>query len=424
MIKYDGHIDAIPGAIYTLDIETTSLFKNPHTGEWEVFDYSRPVEWYQGVEKAAVPYIWMFGVDETVYYGTEFSEIEDVLKQIANDDRKEYLWIHNSAFEFQFMRDFLDRYTIDNLIARATRKPIAYTIKELNIEVRCTYMLTNLPLAKAAERYTDVQKLVGDLDYNVARSPRTVPYMTEKEKAYCEHDILTLYHIVDYFRRKYKRLNWIPYTQTGEVRKEFRRRVNFGYIMKMQKKVPDDRVYLMLQKAFQGGMTHGNCIYVNKVLNNIGSYDISSSYPSTFLYKMPSSKFRKIDAKQADNYDRETWAVLYHVRFYGVASRKLNKYILCSKIVAGAGIYQDNGRLVKCDWMEAYLTDVDYDIITQSAYTIDRVEVLEAYASIKDYLPKELIQFALELYRDKTTLKGVIGREDFYLKQKQMLNGL
>ena len=424
MIKYDGHIEAIPGAIYTLDIETTSLFENPYTGEWEVFDYDKPVEYYQGIRKAAVPYIWMVGVNDTVYYGTDFMDVENVLKQIATPGQKEYLWIHNSAFEFQFMRDFLDKYTIDNMISRAAHKPIAYTIKELEIEVRCTYMLTNLPLAKAAERYTDISKLTGDLDYNIARSPRTVPYMTEKELAYCEYDILTLYHIVDYFRRKYKQLRWIPYTQTGEVRKEFRKRVKFGHILKMQKLVPDDKVYLMLQKAFQGGMTHGNCLYINKVVNNIGSYDIASSYPSTFLYKMPMTKFRRIEASQADRYNRETWAVLYHVRFYGVEALKLNKYILCSKIVAGEGIYQDNGRLVKCDWMEAYFTDIDYDIILNGAYSVERVEVIEAYASIKNYLPKELIQFALELYRDKTTLKGVVGREDFYMKQKQMLNGL
>lgn len=427
MIHYEkDKFEAIPGAIYTFDIETTSIIYNPYTGEWEAFDYNKPAEFYTGLPKAGIPYIWMFGVNDTVYYGENFEDVETVLRLISTPDQKQYLWIHNAAFEFQFMRDFLDKYTIDNMIARASRKPIAYTIKELNIEVRCTYMLTNLSLEKAAERYTNVRKLSGQLDYNKARSPRTVAKMTPEELDYCEYDIITLYHIVDYFREKYKQLRWIPYTQTGEVRKEFRKRVSFGYVLKMQKRVPDDRMYLMLQKAFQGGMTHGNCLYVNKVItgDGIGSYDIASSYPTTFLLKMPMYKFRKIPAELAYTYDRDRYAILYHVRFHGVEAAKLNKYILCSKIAEGEGIYQDNGRLVRCSMCELYITEIDYDIITKSAYHIERVEVIEAYAAYKDYMPRELIEFALELYNDKTKLKGVIGREDFYMKQKQMLNGL
>ena len=101
----------------------------------------------------------------------------------------------------------------------------------------------------------------------------------------------------------------------------------------------------------------------------------------------------------------------------------LNKYILNSKIRTGSGIIADNGRLTKADMVEMYVTEVDYDIILD-AYQIDRVEVLEAYAAVKGRLNIEFIQFILDLYNDKTRLKGVKGQEDFYMKQKQMLNGL
>lgn len=410
--------------VYTLDIETTSLFKDSETGEWGVFDHSKPPEFYQGCEKAGVPYIWMFGINDTVYYGTNFSDIEKILIMIGNAGHTKYLWIHNSAFEFQFMRDFLDKYTIENLIARATRKPIAYTIAELDIQVRCSYMLTNLSLAKAAERYTDLRKRSGDLDYNKARSPRTVPYMTEEELAYCEYDILTLYHIVRYFLTQYGAFKRIPYTQTGEVRKAFRKTVSFGYIKTIARRTASDRLYCIQQKAFQGGMTHGNALYVNSLVHDVGSKDIASSYPTTFLFKMPMFKFRKIPTEKVWTANRDNWALLIRCRFYGIESRKLNKYILNSKIVSGSGVVADNGRLVKASVIEMYLTDVDFDIITQDAYKIDRVEILEAYTSMKAYLPRELITFALQLYNDKTRLKGVAGQEDFYMKQKQMLNSL
>ena len=427
MIKFDKRTFTDPNksnTIYTLDIETTSLFKDPETGEWGVFDDSKPPEYYQGCEKAGVPYIWMFGVDETVYYGTDFSEIETILIMIGCGDRLKYLWIHNSAFEFQFMRDFLEKYTVENLIARATRKPIAYTIKELNIQVRCTYMLTNLSLARAAERYTDLRKKSGDLDYSLARNPRTVPFMTEEELSYCEYDILTLNGIVSYFLKKYGTFKRIPFTQTGEVRKAFRKTVSYQYIKMIARRTADDLLYCIQQKAFQGGMTHGNVIYIGQLIKGAGSYDIASSYPTTFLLKMPMFRFRKVPNEKAFTANRENWALLIHCRFYKIESKKLNKYILNSKIVSGSGVVPDNGRLVKADVIEMYLTEIDFDIITKDAYSIERIEILQTYASMKAYLPRELITFALQLYNDKTRLKGVKGQEDFYMKQKQMLNSL
>lgn len=424
MILYDGQID-IPKkgeVIFTLDIETTSLFRDPDTGEWEVFDYSKDPSYYEGCLKVGIPYIWMFGVNDTVYYGTEFLDIERVLTQISSAKKKRYLWIQNSGFEFEYMRDFLEKYTISKMIARAARKPIAYIIQELNIEVRCTLMLTNLSLEKAAERYTDVKKAVGDLDYNKARSPRTVKFMSDQELYYCYMDIITLYKIVLYFLNKYGALRYIPYTQTGEVRKAFRKTVDFGYVRWIAGKTPDDRVYLMLNKAFQGGLTHGNALYVNTVLHDILSFDIASSYPTTYLFKMPMGKFRKINPERADKLDRNKWAILYHVIFHNIRSKKLNHYILCSKVVTGDGILMDNGRLVSADSVEMYLTELDYDVITKDAYEIERVNIIEAYATIKGYMPKPFIDFALQLYKDKTELKGVAGQEDYYMKQKQMLN--
>ena len=53
--------------IYTFDIETISLFKMG--GKWLPFDFSKPPEFYKDVEKACCPYIWQFGVNDTVFYG-------------------------------------------------------------------------------------------------------------------------------------------------------------------------------------------------------------------------------------------------------------------------------------------------------------------------------------------------------------------
>lgn len=432
MIRFSSDVFQDPGkttTIYTLDIETTSLFRFPD-GSYKCFDYSKEPEFYKGVDRIAVPYIWQFGVDDTVYYGREFMELETVFKLLADPDRKKIIWVHNLSFEFTFLQDIFDSYTIDNMIARTVRKPIAFNVAELNLQFRCTYMLTNLSLERAAERYTDVRKKSGDLDYNKVRTPRT--QLTETELGYCEYDIITLYNIVRYFRRYYKRLNWIPYTQTGEVRKAYRKRIDYGYIKWIQKRVPDDAMYLRLNKAFQGGMTHPNTLYSGRTMYGVPSYDIASSYPTIMLLPMfAKGKFKRIAPECADKLNRKNWCILYRVRYFGLKSLLLNKYILGSKIVKGYNEtllgneqkrYFDNGRLVRADGCtELYLTEIDKDIIDVS-YSYERIEIVEAYAAVKGYLPEPLIRFVIELYANKTKLKGVAGQEDFYMKQKQMLN--
>ena len=432
MIRFSPDVFRDPGkttTIYTLDIETTSLFRFPD-GSYKCFDYSKDPEFYKGVDRIAIPYIWQFGIDDTVYYGREFMELETVFNLLADPDRKKIIWVHNLSYEFTFLQDIFDNYTIDNMIARTVRKPIAFNVSEFNIQFRCTYMLTNLRLELAAERYTDVRKKTGDLDYNKIRTPRTP--LTDTELGYCEYDIITLYNVVRYFRQYYRRLNWIPYTQTGEVRKAYRRRIDYGYIKWIQKRVPDDAMYLRLNKAFQGGMTHPNTLYSGRTMYGVPSYDIASSYPTIMLLPMfAKGKFKKIAPESADKLNRKNWCILYRVRYYGLKSLLLNKYILGSKIVKGYSEtllgneqkrYFDNGRLVRADGCtELYLTEIDKDIIDVS-YSYDRIEIVEAYAAVKGFLPEPLIRFVIELYANKTKLKGVAGQEDFYAKQKQMLN--
>ena len=57
--------------IFTFDIETTSMFYID--GEWKEFIYDDNMN-YDDIPRAAVPYIWMFGVNDTKYYGREFSD--------------------------------------------------------------------------------------------------------------------------------------------------------------------------------------------------------------------------------------------------------------------------------------------------------------------------------------------------------------
>lgn len=405
--------------IYTFDIEVSSLFNI--NNQWQVFDYSIPAEDYREIDKASCVYVSMFGINDKVYYFRDFMLFEEILKHISDMTVRKIVYVHNLAYEMQFMRMFLGNYTISNVLASAPHKPISFTIDDLNIEFRCSYRLTGLSLAKSAEKYTTLKKASGDLDYNKARSPLTK--LTNKELHYCEYDIVTLYHIIKWFRTEYKHVYNIPLTQTGEVRRELRDYVDYWYFKHQQELVPDMSTYLYLMQAFQGGITHANILYSNRVLKNVWTVDEASAYPTMMLTKkFPSGKwynYRYIDFLHM----RDLKCFLLHIRITGLKSKLFNHYLSSYKCLRQSGVRSDNGRIVKADMIEIIVTDVDYDMILKS-YNFDDIEFLKIMGSDKKYLDKRILKYILKLYKQKTELKGVEGQEEFYYKSKQRINSL
>jgi hypothetical protein len=416
--------------IYTFDIETTSMFRI--NDEWQPFIYDDSMD-YDTIDKAGVPYIWMFGINDKTYYGREFYDFMDMLKLISNPIYTKIIWVHNLSFEMSWLEDILKDYTIEEVVARANRKPIQFYIKELNILFRCSYMLTNLSLENSAKEYTKVAKRTGDLDYNVLRSPLTE--LTETELGYCEYDIITLREVIKHFRGLYKSVCRIPLTSTSRVRDALRKAVDVWYIKKMQSLIPSPEMYLRLWYAFAGGYTHANVLRASKVIRGlIKSKDLASSYPTVMVTeKYPSQQFRMCKASEfLEGKKRESYAYLLRVKFTGVRSKFYNHYLQFEKVKNNViNPCTDNGRIVSCDECEYWLTDIDFDIM-QCNYIIDKVEILECYKSFKKYLDRRIIRFILSLYGNKTKLKGFVSDDPeemeyiqkIYQSSKANINGL
>lgn len=422
--------------IYTFDIEVSSLFKID--GTWQCFD--KGISDYKDIPKCAVPYIWMFGVDDEVYYGRELRDFYYVLESISNPRITKYIWVHNLGYEMQFLRTIFAEHdlTISTMIARENRRPIAFKVDELNIVFKCSMHLTGLKLETAAKRYTSLEKKTGDLDYNQVRSPFT--NLSTAELGYCEYDIRTLYRIILHFMSKYGgHLKKIPHTATGEMRRAYGKICPGYHYKNMHELIPDVKTYKALNAAFAGGLTHGNIIHANRhIYSLMGSMDEASCYPfSMCLREYPEKPFRWIKPSSLWKYDHKQWCVLYGVRFTNVKSRYWNHYIARSK--CGFASWEsehkcswDNGRMISSNGESFFmwLTDIDYDLIHE-AYDIEGEEVVQAAVSKKGYLPKHYIELILQLYSDKTTKKAASGaetpeekkaRESFYVSQKQLLN--
>lgn len=403
--------------IYTFDIEVSSLFKI--NNKWQSFDYS--IDDYSDIEKTSCVYISMFGINNHVYYFREFKLFEKILKKISDMNCTKIIYIHNLSYEFQFLRMIFKNYTIENMLATAPHKPISFFVKELNIEFRCSYRLTNLSLEKSAEKYTNIKKLNGALDYIKARSPLTP--LTALELKYCEYDIKTLYEIIKTFKSEYNHIYNIPLTQTGEVRRDLKNKLDYFYFEKMKTKISSIDMYLNLMQAFQGGITHANMLYSGMVLNNVYSNDEASAYPTMILTKKyPCGKWLKYDIQDYEQM-KDFKSFLFHIRLHGLRSKLFNHYLSSYKCIQRNNIYTDNGRIIKADMIEIIVTDCDYEMIKQS-YAFDKIEYLNIYGAYKNYLDKRILQYVLDLYKQKTELKGIAEQEDFYMKAKQRINSI
>lgn len=456
MIKFEGKIDdtrvgyfnkrrrdapsrCYSDTIYSFDIETTSLFNIG--GKWDVFNYDLGADEYSHEEHMmlAVPYIWMFGVEDKVYYGRNFMDFEKVLLQISDKSLTKICIIHNLSFEMQFLQNIFDKYTISEMCARDVRKPISFYVEELNIEFRCSYMLTNLSLEKASEEYTDVQKK-HSLEYD-SKVRTELTTLTPLELEYCEYDIICLYKIMCHFRDQWKHLARVPLTATGLVRKALQKKVSFSYIKHMWDLVPPREMYIKMMATFQGGYTHANALNSgrvfttdksdtkegHKIVDSIKSFDLSSSYPTVMcLEKFPSTKFRKIDYDDYLDYCKSNnWCFIMRLGFHDVKSKYYNNYISYSKAieVSENNLVYDNGRIRSSAYIEMYVTNIDLDIIRHN-YDISKIDFLEIYVSEARYLDIKVIQFILELYNNKTKLKGVSEKESIYKLSKAYINSL
>lgn len=408
--------------IYTFDIETSSYYiLDGKVYPAVKYDNLSDKEKQKAIKRSHM-YIWMFGINDIVYYGRTWDELKQFLKRLDDhiSDRK-YVFIHNLAFEFQYLKS---NFHFEDVSARKSHKVITAIMKDYNIMLKCSYMMSNVALKYLPKMFDlPVEKKVGDLDYSLIRNPNTP--MSEVELGYCEYDCLVLYHYILKELEVYEDVKHIPTTNTGKVRRELQdlTRTNFKYRRVVKKAINTNPIiYNRLCEAFLGGYTHANWIYADEVLKNVDSYDIASSYPYVLAtQKYPNSEFQKCFIKKREQMSKGLCYLLV-VKFKNVKCKYYNNFISASKCRNLRGAKYDNGRLISASEFEMTLTDIDFYFYLDT-YDLE-YEILECYCASKNYLPKTLIEFILDKYVGKTELKGVEGREMEYGRIKGMYNSI
>lgn len=398
----------------SFDIETSSFYNNNN-------------------EKTAIMYIWQLQINENTIIGRtwkEFFDVLQILQRIFKISSKRILtiYVHNLSFEFQFMRKWFEWKKV---FAIKRRTPISALTND-GILFKCSYILSGLSLEKVAENLTKhkIQKLVGDLDYSKIRHSETE--IKKSEFPYMVNDVRIVAAYIWELMEKEGSITKIPLTATGFVRRHCKEILtkNKKYLKKIRSLTLEPEEYNIVRSSFIGGFTHANFHSIGKIFENVASFDFTSSYPFVMLTQyFPMSKGVKVKIEsldQAKEYLKE-YCCIFKVRFTNLKAKPgiPDNYLSFSKIEEK--ITEDtilnNGRIHSAPQVTVCITEIDFDIICKT-YTFDTVQFADFYIYDRGYLPKEFMEIILELYKNKTELKGVIGKEEEYLKSKGMLNSL
>ena len=390
-------------------------------------------------EVRAIMYIWQFCIGDIkgkwrdVYVGRTWDDLIRFIASIAshyklNAKNKMVVYIHNAAFEFQFMRSL---FNITRMFAVKKRLPVSFDV-DFAFEFRCSYKLSNMSLGKFCEEEKAEHGKRTGYDYLKKRYPDTE--LDNDELLYCIDDVLGLHEAITHLMQASgDTLKTIPLTSTGYIRREARARVlaNPKNFFRVRDNALDADSYVICKSAARGGNTHTNPLFSGQLIGiddpaapvAVWGYDKKSSYPYEML-SSPDYPTGKLIHERANQWIPDA-ANICHVVLFNVELKKgvYFPYIAkskCENMPKADGEYlYDNGRVLKAPVLRMCITELDWKII-QRQYRIGRCEIIDQYVSDHGYLNNEYRNYIWELFKCKCELET--GDPYFYGKFKNKIN--
>lgn len=429
----------------SFDIESTSFFRHRETMEIITTKQAESIsdkDLRKSWEKIAIMYAWVFVYDGHAFTGRTWGQFQTLLNEVISyhelgENRIMVCAVHNLAYEFQFFRF---RFQWANIFAVKERTPV-YARTKSGIEFRCTLILSGYSLAKVGEhlRKYPCRKLVGDLDYLKLRHSGT-PLVEETEWRYIVNDGLIACAYLQELIEECKRIVWIPLTKTGFVRKYLRHacyfsksdhKRDYGHKYENYRRIMENctigsiEEYNLLKQAFTGAIVHCNTLYSGLLLEKLKSQDETSAYPTQIaIGYFPYGKGEWVMPKSKEEFQRyiSKKACLIDVTFHNIdKSQMFESLISKNKCIERVDFEEDNGRLIKATRIRIVITEIDLSVY-RKFYKWEKMTINKMMIYEKRRLPTNFVNAVLDLYADKTRLKGVEGKESEYMHAKENIN--
>lgn len=402
--------------VLTMDIKTSNFIEN-------------------GEEKSTM-YHWQLCIHGLVVMGREWQDLIKVINRISEYYKCDYanrvvIYIQNESFEFQFMHMHFDW---EKVFALSAREPVR-ALTTNGIEFRCSFSLSALPRENILS-LVDGTTMTVITDKNDGKVRNTRTEITEEEYAEYINEVTVLAEYINHKMIEDKGIAHIKETATRYVRDELRNRTRnarnkkdrakYNALMADLTLTTDE--YVMARKCFAGGFAHYASAFKDKVVENVKSKDFTSKYPYVMLAEgFPMSKGRKVEIKSMAQLEElaKTSCMMFDVMFKNLQKRDNvgDCYLATDKCAAKENYDEHDGYIVFAGRIATSMTNVDLEAM-KYCYTWDSIAVKNCYVYKKAYLPKAIIEYILELYADKTNLKGVENKTAEYLRKKGLLNSI
>lgn len=324
-------------------------------------------------------------------------------------DRRLVIYIHNLGHEHVFMTQLLTNlWGMPKALLVKPRKPLSIRWDN-GIELRDSLRLFQKSLARATEGCLH-EKMVGDLDYSVRRTPDTP--LSPAEWNYIVNDVQGLYEAIERLKRErcYNQAT-IPLTNTGIVLDEVNKRVRRDYkCLKAMQALTLDRDQMRLAyKCMAGGDTHGTRWRAGRVYDWCNSEDLKSAHPSQqILRKFPAGEPITLDP---DDCDEQTLDLLIQQGYGWLGKVVIGDLFIrpecpdptisvskCEDIEDLAGV--DNGRVLGAKAVTVYMDSNDWQRCREG-YEYSFMHGVEILCFRLSYLPDTFRGAVLDFFKVK-----------------------
>ena len=362
------------------------------------------------------------------------------VKDNLQDCEEMYVYFHNLPYDWIFLRKyfFTQWGTPEAQLNVKSLYPINIKF-ENGIFLKDSLIFAQRSLEKwGKDMQAEHAKAVGKWDYDAIRNfDSWIP--SQDELLYIECDVLCGVECIDAsMKALHKTISSLPLTATGIPRGEAR---NIGRKNKAHdwflRLMPETYLEQMIHElTFMGGYTHANRFIKDLIFP--GAYpmcspfvkckDFASSYPFVILAEMfPGERFWKLRKEVGPSYILENskqYAFIFKIVGRNVRLRDPRSpmpYLAISHCMESINAICDNGRVLKVDYFEMYVTEIDFELIWEQ-YSFESIELQDVTCSRKEYLPKWFTDYVFSRFEGKTQLKG--GDPVLYAIYKAMLNAL
>lgn len=383
-------------------------------------------------------YQWAAKLGELYVYGRKPSGIIDFMERVAehyelSDEKKIVLYIHNAAYDLQYLKLFLRRYDPSaRFLAVDSHAIIECDV--IGFKIVCSYKLTNMGLDPLSENYAELYtKAVGEIDYNIVRYQDSE--LTASDWFYMFSDVASQDDgIQGYLKMQgYRYAFRAPITSTGFVRANCRKaaKADESWREIFRKTALSLEQYNLCRQCFMGGVCIASFKHSNKTIRSdkLRHKDFTSSYPARqeldYFPEGAPNWYGEVESIEELEHLCSTYCCVFVLTLNDVHIKKgvTAPCIPSSKCIHKENYLKLNGKIVSASTLTIVVCELDYKWIKRQ-YTYDENEIYIDKMLIfnRGVMPDWLKTEVFEYFKNKCSLKGV--NELLYNKSKNMLNGV